>query len=220
MSILKIATQLAAEKANYLTNIIEDAQRNIGRQDFIWEALLTSFGTMGNSRGLEDIRLPVNSERLKYGAIATLLPENRLRHIQDVLDNAPKVRYRNRKATYMANCFNFIEQNGGTIAVKNVLLNLNGRDAKIEYLRRFNGIGPKYARNMMMDAYHPDFHDSIAIDSRIMKISTFWNVEQDIINNYKLHENYYLAIARNAGLNGWKLDRLMYNFTDRFLQYP
>ena len=33
------------------------------------------------------------------------------------------------------------------------------------------GIGDKYARNIMMDVYHEDFRDSIAVDARIKAVS-------------------------------------------------
>ena len=37
-------------------------------------------------------------------------------------------------------------------------------------------------------------------------------------NIYQEHENFFLDAAREANLNGWELDRLMYNFTDDFLR--
>ena len=39
------------------------------------------------------------------------------------------------------------------------------------FSREFKGIGAKYSRNIMMDTYHPEFRDSIAIDQRIKKVS-------------------------------------------------
>lgn len=76
-----------------------------------------------------------------------------------------------------------------------------GREAKIRFLESFPGIGPKYARNMMMDVYHEDFRDSIALDVRI-------NVE---------HEAFYRDAAREAGLNGWELDRLLFNYQSQVM---
>ena len=32
--------------------------------------------------------------------------------------------------------------------------------------------------------------------------------------SYSAHEAFYLDVARQAGLNGWELDRLLYNFLD------
>ena len=41
------------------------------------------------------------------------------------------------------------------------------REAKIAFMPQSYGIGDRYARNIWMDAYHPKFHDTIAIDQRI-----------------------------------------------------
>lgn len=103
---------------------------------------------------------------------------------------------------------------GGVAAAKERLLGQAGREAKIKFLQSFHGIGPKYSRNMLMDVYHPDFRDSIAIDQRILSISKALGLS---FRNYNDHEDFYLRVARDAGLNGWELDRLMYRFTDEFL---
>ena len=67
----------------------------------------------------------------------------------------------------------------------------------------------------MMDVYHEDFRNSIAIDVRVKKISENLGLN---FNKYQEHENFFLDAAREANLNGWELDRLMYNFTDDFLR--
>ena len=67
----------------------------------------------------------------------------------------------------------------------------------------------------MMDVYHEDFRDSIAIDSRIQAISDQWELEFD---SYQEHEDFYLEVAKLANLNGWELDRLMFRFQNVF--YP
>ena len=67
----------------------------------------------------------------------------------------------------------------------------------------------------MMDVYHQDFRDSIAVDSRIEAISEQWDLE---FASYADHESFYLSVARYADLNGWELDRLVYRFQTVF--YP
>lgn len=61
----------------------------------------------------------------------------------------------------------------------------------------------------MMDVYHEDFRGSIAIDVRIKAISTALGVS---FNTYEEHEQFYLDVAAEAGLNGWELDRLLFWF--------
>ena len=62
---------------------------------------------------------------------------------------------------------------------------------------------------MMMDVYHEDFRSSVALDSRIMGISDGLGLS---FASYEEHEAFYLEVARLAGLNGWELDRLLFNF--------
>jgi hypothetical protein len=61
----------------------------------------------------------------------------------------------------------------------------------------------------MMDVYHEEFRDSIALDVRIKAISEALGLS---FATYVEHESFYLAVARQAGLNGWELDRLLFNF--------
>ena len=99
---------------------------------------------------------------------------------------------------------------GGPAAARSSLLSCCGRAAKLAFLDAFKGIGPKYARNIMMDVYHPEFRDSIAIDVRIKGISTVLGVS---FSSYEEEEAFYLAVAQEAGLSGWELDRILFNFT-------
>jgi hypothetical protein len=67
---------------------------------------------------------------------------------------------------------------------------------------------------MLMDVYHPDFRDSIAIDQRILSISEVLGLS---FKNYNEHEDFYLSVAKDAGLNGWELDGLT-RFREEFLK--
>ena len=64
-----------------------------------------------------------------------------------------------------------MERMGGLERAKEKAFAQVGTKAKITFMKRFYGIGDKYARNVWMDVYHPDFHDSIAIDDRIKQIT-------------------------------------------------
>jgi hypothetical protein len=104
---------------------------------------------------------------------------------------------------------------GGPKAAKEALLSKPGRDEKIKFLKSFSGIGDKYARNILMDVYHPDFRESIAVDARINGLSKMLELEFD---NYAGHEQFYLDVANEAGLSGWELDRLLFNFREEVLE--
>ena len=60
---------------------------------------------------------------------------------------------------------------------------------------------------------HPDFQEKVALDQRIRGITDL--LRRDF-ESYEKEEAFYLEIAGEAGLTGWELDRLLYNFTDYF----
>ena len=95
-----------------------------------------------------------------------------------------------------------------------MLLARAGRQAKIQFLKQFKGIGDKYARNIMMTSITADFRNSIAVDSRIKSVTTALGLS---FSSYDEHEVFYLDVAGRAGLNGWELDRLLFWFKDEVL---
>jgi hypothetical protein len=184
------------------------------RSDFLWHYLLQSFATMGRAAGWHGlIGNQENYDKVRYEVLAELTPEVRALRVEEVCGTA-KIRMPGVKARYILGCFERVRELGGPEAAKQQLLNCTNRAGKIEFLQAFPGIGPKYARNIMMDVYHEDFRDSIAIDARIKSVSDAWGVSFD---SYETHENFYLSAAAEAGLNGWELDRLMFNFKSAFL---
>jgi endonuclease III len=145
--------------------------------------------------------------------LAHLNPEERRQQVERVCQ-AAKIRMPLLKAKYILGCFRKIEVMGGPVAAKRALLRQPKRDGKIQWLKELPGIGEKYARNIMMDVYHEDFRNSIAIDARIKDVSKTLGLS---FNTYFEQEQFYLSVAKAAGLNGWELDRLIFNFKEEFL---
>jgi hypothetical protein len=211
--LVEIMKGLAIEKRSKLEEL-KTEYKNLDRQDFIWHYLLQSFSTLGNSDGWYGlIGNPRNYQEITFVSLSKLSPYERLYRLEKTLEDA-KVRYSRKKANQLADNFDYIQKMGGLVAVKDKLFSLPGRDAKIDFLKTFVGIGQKYARNILMDVYHDDFRDSIAIDSRIDKISKEIGLS---FTSYKGHEDFYLRVAHGAGINGWELDRLMYNFNKEII---
>lgn len=165
------------------------------QSNFIWEALLISMATMGNSRGKALVREEHHHKLITWEALKALgSSQERLTRLDETLRDA-KVRMAAKKALWLAENFLRIEDQGGPDAVKCELQNCEGRGGKIAFLKTFKGIGKKYARNMMMDVYHRDFHDSIAIDARIKKVSETLGVT---FQEYADEERFYLQVAHDA----------------------
>ena len=94
-----------------------------------------------------------NYRRVTYTALAALTRADRVAQVRQVCQVAG-VRMPDKKAVCILGCFDYVTRLGGPEAAKASLLAQPGREAKIAFLQSFPGIGPKYARNIMMDLYH------------------------------------------------------------------
>ncbi|MCX7982147.1 MAG: hypothetical protein N2572_04460 [Syntrophales bacterium] len=214
LSILVIIVKKLAQKYREKLETLKKEGENIVRPDFIWHYLLQSFATMGRASGWDGLIANKNNyNKLRYDVLERLSPEERKNQVQRVCREAG-IRMPDKKAQYILSCFEMIKKMGGPMRAKEMLLSQPGRDRKISFLMTFPGIGEKYARNIMMDVYHEDFRDSIAIDSRIEKVTQSLGLSFD---TYEEHEQFYLGVAREAGINGWELDRLLFNFNDEVI---
>jgi hypothetical protein len=139
----------------------------------------------------------------------------RLAELRKVLRSAG-IRWPEKKAHWLTENFERVTNLGGPKKARSLLLGCGGRDAMIEFWRQFKGLhsSDKYARNIMMDCYHPDFRDCIAVDARIKRISRALGLS---FQTYEEEENFYLDVAKSAALEGWALDRMMYGFRDCIL---
>ncbi|WP_121823231.1 hypothetical protein [Halostella salina] len=118
------------------------------------------------------------------------------------------------KAEAMVSNFELIKESyGDPKGVKEAFKQRDGVEAKMEFLKQFDWIGDKYARNIPMDLYLEDFREFIAIDSRIEGIlrESGYPFEK---RDYDNHEQFLQAIAAELGLEPWELDRTLYNFDD------
>jgi len=189
------------------------------RPDFLWYELLASYSSWGGLRG-DLIKDQKKYQQVTYEELKKLgNKEARANRLQQIMQEA-KVHWYNRKAQMLAQCFEKIEAMGGLIAANEALLSKKSSEEMMKFLDDFPGIGLKYARNIMMDSYHPYFHNHIAIDARIKSVSKQLGLD---FPNYCEHEKFYLSAAKEAGIEGWELDRLIWGHQDEFLcllRYP
>jgi endonuclease III len=210
-----ILGSLAVSRRDKLERLKEDA-RELERPDFVWHSLVESFSSMGNSRGYEGLFVKTDLYgRITWEALSSLSSQERRRVLAQTL-RAATVRMPDRKAEWLSSDFERIVQLGGPAAVKAQLLSQQGREAKIVSLEQFDGIGPKYARNIFMNVYHPEFRDSIAVDERIKGVSKQLGLS---FGSYEDEEQFYLDAAHAAKLSGWELDRLLYWFNDEVVRH-
>lgn len=208
--IAAIVKDLAIQNKTELDRLKAEEQ-HLSRPDFLWHYLLRSFSTMGKSSGFQGlIETPENYNRVAFERLAMLPPAEREHELKETC-RAAKIRMPDRKAIFLMACFDRIQQLGGLEAANAALFSAPGRDGKLRFLESFPGIGPKYARNILMDVYHPEFRDSIALDVRIYAISEKLGVK---FSSYAEHERWYLDAGKLVGLNGWEMDRILYEHRD------
>ncbi len=206
-----VARDLAQKYRTELRRMKRSRSR-LRRDDFVWHELLLSFSTMGNSRGVELIRKQEFYGQVSFDALRKLSQRQRARVLNRVLRKA-KVRMPTIKSAWLLKNFRAVSNLGGPTAAKTALLTSPKSSGKIEFLKKFAGIGDKYARNIMMDVYHPDFRNCIAVDRRIKSLSKALGLT---FGSYDDEEQFYKEVAHLAGIEGWELDRLIYRFTPEF----
>lgn len=203
----------------YMARTLEEkcarAARLAARDDVLWYLLLQSMSTLQSSAGHVHIFPNADKEPLStithhaLGQMSSARREKALSHA------FRRVRFGKVKAERLAWNFNLIESMGGLKMATSAMGSLPTMEAKKAWVRRFKGIGEKYARNFWMDIRDPHFENSIAIDSRLASVGRILGMPSD---DYDKQEAFFLALAREAGISGWEADRLIYNFRTEILQ--
>lgn len=197
-----------------LEELKKEASRIGQLDDWLWYEILCSMSTWGNSKGYTGLML--NAPRLNrvgYKNLLKLSVDERLEVINEVLKEAG-VRMYPSKALKLSNNMEKIESLGGLIKVQKHILELKNKEEKINYVMEFEGIGIAYSRNIFMDMHHPDFINSIKIDSRLKNICIRLGIESC---SYLENERDFIQIAKDAKITPWELDRLLYNNIDYFI---
>ncbi len=183
----------------------QKGRERLMRNDFIWHEILLSLATWGGSRGARKL----NFDALTYRKLSRL-PAAKRRSLVAGEFRTAGLRYAKKKTLYLLHNFCLVEEKGGVDAANRAVLHdACDRDAKIKVLREYKGIGEKYAHNIMMDAYHPQFHDSIAVGLRIRKISKELGLPAGKYEDYVV---FFQKVASKVGIEPWELDRVLYKF--------
>lgn len=174
--------------------------------DWPWNGIALSAATLGGSWRWEKRVEPIYDAELSWTALDGLPPEARQERFNKV------GRYWRRTSAFLERMYMRLTQEGGPEVMRLRLAGMTGGEA-ITFWSGFDGVGPKYARNIMMDVYHPAFRKScFAIDSRIQKILPLLGYSGP--RRYDAMEAFLTELAADVGLDGWDLDRLLYQRQD------
>ncbi|APE95692.1 hypothetical protein [Halodesulfurarchaeum formicicum] len=200
-----------------LSDLKETGQHRWKRDDAMWFELVLSLATQGSSRGAQlvidenDNIVQERYEQVSFETIDQMSPENRHEKIKPVLLDA-NVSYHNKKTEALIENFGLVKQDhGDPKGLKEEYRQKDSANEKIKFLKKFKLIGPKYARNIGMDLYHPDFRNYIAIDSRIKNIFEMIGFDYEGYS-YEEQEEFLKSIADDLEIEPWELDRILYNY--------
>jgi thermostable 8-oxoguanine DNA glycosylase len=154
-----------------------------------------------------------NYSKVKYDFLESMDEEERIEHLKEMM-NKCNVRFPNQKSNRLSENVDKIEEMGGLKEATKRWNEIDGKESKMRFLKKFQGIGDKYARNIGMDVHHPDFRDSIAVDERIKSISEELGLE---FSSYESHEDFYRSVAQEVDMSAWELDRVLYRYREEIL---
>ena len=188
------------------------------RDDVIWFEIVVSLCTLGGSWGAEtviDDRGQIDEH--KYGSLAfETLQEIDQDLLYQYLESrlSGNVRMHPTKAEAIEENFEIIrDKYDGPLNAKQVVQQKDTPEEIMEFFTQFHWIGDKYARNIPMDLYLEEFHDYIAVDSRIKGIleTVDYPVEE---REYAEIEDFLRKVASELDMKAWELDRILYNFEE------
>jgi thermostable 8-oxoguanine DNA glycosylase len=184
------------------------------RSDTLWFELILSMSTWQGSGGSDLATQKEYYSQVTYDNLLQMDKDERIQHLEEVLLEAGVNMYQ-KKSQYISSHVERIESMGGLEAAQDEFESKDGKEAKMEFLKQFKGIGDKYARNIGMDLFHPDFRDTIALDTRIGNVTDELDIE---FESYEEEEEFYVSVAERLGITPWELDRLLYRYTDEVIE--
>lgn len=184
------------------------------RSDTLWFELILSMSTWQGSGGSDLATEEEYYSQVTYDNLLQMDEDERIPHLEEVLLEAGVNMYQ-KKSRYISSHVERIESMGGLEAAQDEFESKDGKEAKMELLKQFKGIGDKYARNIGMDLFHPDFRDTIALDTRIGNVTDELDIE---FESYEEEEEFYVSVADRLGITPWELDRLLYRYTDEVVE--
>ena len=208
--LIHLLSARAAHHEERLAKMRAQAELLRPQPGLVWLMLLQSAATMGSSSGWDGLfGSPILQTLITFNAVDAIRPKLRASYMAPILQTA-SVRWPRQKAEALAKNHIIISGLGGEVAARQTALASPTRDAKMAFMNQFHGIGDKYARNVWMDLWDPDFHDAIAYDQRLKKIGEALGAR---LTSYVSAEQYFTEIARESGRTPWEVDRLLYHFS-------
>jgi len=209
---IEILRGVLEEDRDRLTGLFEAGER-LRRQDgWAWRVFVWSYATNGGVRAWNAFAAEGGADLVSWDALFADAPgdaaaaEARLEALSHRF-LSPRRASRTRPALLAT--FRRFHAVGGPDVVARTWMGHTRTETVLGWLKTFEMIGDKYARNMCMDVAHPLILDHIALDHRIHEICD--RVEGAPAKApYRLREGWLRGIAGSLGVDCWHLDRLLF----------
>jgi hypothetical protein len=204
--VITVVQALAEEYADAIIASKVAAVDHGSHPDWPWNGIVLSASTLGGSWRWDKRVQPIYEAELSWSALAGLSADERQQRFDKV------GRYWRRTSAFLERMYGRLSEEGGPKVARSRLAAMTGAEI-LTFWAGFDGVGPKYARNIMMDVHHPSFRQGyFAIDSRIQKLLPVFGYVGS--KRYESMETFLSKLANDTGLDGWDLDRLLYQRHD------
>lgn len=194
---------MMASEANAFEQLKKDAVEFGDHTDWPWIGLVLSAATRGGSWRWEKLVKPRYQSDLSWLSISQISAEDRRARLETV------GRFWRQTASWLEQAYLQVQSDGGPKELREMLSLMPTNDV-IAYWKSYKGVKDKYARNIMMDIYHPNFRkDFFAIDSRLDELLPMLGYVGS--RDYQSKEQFLIELARDIGIDAWDLDRLLYS---------
>ena len=214
-ALVRAAAEVYGRHKQDLERIREENKRAIERPHYLWAKIVEAFANWGGPEGWDLlVQDAENLSRLAYPALAQLSLERRHHEIHATLKKAG-VKWPNKKARYLERCVQQIEALGGPEEAKRLFFDQEGPREQERFLRALPGIGPSYAKALVMDAQPELFRQTITVDKRIKRISTRLALR---FADHAAEERFYRAVATEVSITPQELETVLLHYLDEILE--
>lgn len=156
---------------------------------------------------------PKYDELYSWAALEEVSSEERLKRIMEIANPSR----RKNLGAYLRENYERFRREGGPATIRKEYFSKKTIEERMEYLRTFIGIGPKYSRNIPMDSYDPMLGDHFAIDSRVSELLPLLGYTGEDV--YTEQEKFLNHLAKKLDVSSWTLDRLLYSYHEEIKKF-
>jgi hypothetical protein len=179
--------------------------KNWGRSpDYPWNSIVMSFVTNGGVKHYANLK---DKELLTWSSLSSRDVDQEERRRRFSKANNP-IRGKSLHGK-LESCYQRIDCWGGVDKFRKKLSSQANFEEKFKLLKSFEGIGDKYARNILMDGYDNCAQNRIALDSRIRSILIYADLSD---KKYGTAESFLVEVANQLKISCWYLDRFLFSF--------